>query len=80
MTRRGKIATIAAVALLSGIATMFLLHTFGPLPSFVGAGIRREMGWMMLFGPFGMIISFGGFVTLVVLLITSLVQSSAERT
>ncbi len=88
MTRRAKLALISTVALLAGIATMFLFHSFGPVPSFMAgagfngmshmAGMWNGMGWMMLFGPLAMILIFGGFVTLVVLLITSLVQSSMK--
>lgn len=65
-------ATIAIVAVLFAIAIMFLLHTFSPLPSFMVragfdgtspvAGMWNGMGWMMLVGPFAMLLGFGGFV------------------
>ncbi|WP_400157628.1 hypothetical protein [Agrobacterium sp. P15N1-A] len=84
MTRRAKLATIAILLLLSGIAIMFLFHTYGPVPSFMGqanfsgispiTGMGNGMGWMMLFGPLAMLLFFGGIVTLIVLLVTSLVQ------
>lgn len=85
MTQRTKLTTIAIVALLSAIAIMFLLHTFGPLPSFMVqagfdgtspmAGMWNGMGWMMLVGPLSMLLGFGGFVTLIILLVTSLIRS-----
>lgn len=88
MTRTAKLATTAIGALLSGIAIMFLFHIFGPVPSFMGqagfsgmshmTGMWNGMGWMMLFGPLAMILFFGGIVTLIVLLVTSLVQSLAK--
>lgn len=88
MTYKAKLATIATVALLSGIATMFLFHAYGPHPSFMAqtdfngtfpmTGMWDGMGWMMLFGPLAMILSFGGFLTLIILLVTILIQSLAK--
>lgn len=84
MTYKAKLATIATVALLAGIVTMFLLHAYGPHPSFgfngtfPMTGMWDGMGWMMLLGPLAMILSFGGFVTLIILLVTILIQSLAK--
>lgn len=89
MAHKTRLTAIATVALLFSIVTMFLLHTFGPLPSFMEQagfngtsampGMWSGMGWMMLFGPIAMILFFGGIVTLAVLLITSLLQSADKR-
>ncbi|WP_425646825.1 hypothetical protein [Agrobacterium leguminum] len=88
MTYRAKLAMIATVAVLVGISTMFLYHSFGPVPHFVTqadfngippmTGMWNEMGWMMLFGPLAMVLTFGGFVVLAILLITSLTHSSPK--
>lgn len=88
MTYRAKLATIATVAVLAGISTMFLYNSFGPVPRFVAqagfngmppmTGMWNEMGWMMLFGPLAMVLTFGGFFVLAILLITSLTQSSPK--
>ncbi|MCG8274715.1 hypothetical protein MIC97_24875 [Aquamicrobium sp. NLF2-7] len=88
MTRTAKLAAISTVALIAGIATMFLFPTFGPVSPFMSqqgfngmspmAGMWNGMGWMMLFGPLAMVSIFGGFVALIVLLITSLVRSSVK--
>jgi hypothetical protein len=88
MNRRTKLATISILSLLTGVTTMALYHSFGPVPSFPTppgfngmspvTEMRNGMGWMMLFGPLAILLTFGGFVTLTVLLITSLTQSPAK--
>ena len=84
MTRNVRRAIVATVALLSGIATMLLLHAYGPQhafmsePGFQGAHpmatMWNNMGWMMALGPVAMILIFGGILTLAVLLIRSLTK------
>ena len=88
MTKNAKLATAATVALLSGIAIMYLFHAYGPFAdSMMRSGVDgmspmvamgEGMGWMIVLGPLAMILSFGGFVTLIVLLVTLLVRSAAK--
>jgi hypothetical protein len=85
MTKNAKMTTAATVALLSSLAMMIVLHTFGPQPSFMlESGLRgthpmtgmwNEMGWLMALGPIAMILFLGGTLTLVVLLVRSLATS-----
>lgn len=88
MTRRTKLTAVSTLTLLTGIVTMFLYHSSSPIPPFPAqagfnailpmATMWNEMGWTMLFGPFAMLLIFGGFVSLTVLLITALTQSLAR--
>lgn len=85
MTKTAKTASAAAIALVSGIALMLVMH--GGVPRHAqmfeagqaGAhsmtAMSAEMGWMMALGPVAGILFFGGIVTLVVLLVRSLVKS-----
>ncbi|QRM35192.1 hypothetical protein [Microvirga sp. VF16] len=85
MTKNAKLATGATVALLVSLATMTMLHTYGPNPSFTSPGSQgphpmtamwSEMGWLMALGPIAMILFFGGILTLTVLLVRSLAKPS----
>ncbi|MFC0808883.1 hypothetical protein ACFHWW_26165 [Ensifer sp. P24N7] len=84
MTKNAKLATVATVALLFSLATIVLLHTYGPQSSFMYPGFQgthpmtamwTEMGWLMALGPIAMILFVGGTLSLVVLLVRSLTKS-----
>jgi len=79
------LATIGGAALLSGVATMIVLHRFGSghfatdatgapwaHPMMHGAG---EMGWAMALGPVAMALWFGGILSLLVALFRSLAKA-----
>lgn len=86
MTKTAKTATAAALALVSGIALMLVMRSYGAghhsrmmeVGSFGPHSMTAmwgEMGWMMALGPVAGILFFGGIVTLVVLFVRSLVKS-----
>jgi hypothetical protein len=85
MTGTKKLATVGGVALLSGIATMIVLHQFGPGHfATVSTGTPwtypmmpapSEKGWAMALGPVAMALWFGGMLSLVVALVRSVAKA-----
>lgn len=86
MAKKVTLATAAIVALLSSFAIMVVLHTYGPGRAFMMqsafdathpmSGMWNGMGWMMAFGPLAMMLFFGAVVTLIVLFVRFLTESS----